>query len=160
MCFFRVLLGRPVPDELAPARAAPAPLPAKASPAAPARPDLRAGAVAALAVLQRDGRLVDFLLEDIDGYSDEQVGAAVREVHRGSRRALKEHFQLEPVRREAEGSKVGVEAGFDPGAIRLTGEVAGEPPFSGTLRHPGWRATKVELPSLADGIVAPAEVEL
>jgi hypothetical protein len=154
VCFFRVLLGRPLPAGLLTEGA-----PAKTQ-EPPRGPSPRDGAVALLALLQRDGRLIDFLLEDVDGYSDEQVGAAVRDVHRGCRKAILEHVEMAPVVPETEGARVTVAKGFDPGEIRLTGAVAGEPPFAGTLRHPGWKVAKVDLPKSADGIVAPAEVEL
>jgi hypothetical protein len=123
-------------------------------------PDLRI-----LAVLQRDGRLVDFLQEEIDAYSDAQIGAAVREVHRGSRKALRDYLGLEPVLAGDEGSTVLVPAGFDPAAIRLTGNVSGDPPFRGTLAHAGWKVARATLPVVPPArdhvmIVAPAEVEI
>jgi hypothetical protein len=117
-----------------------------------------------LAILQREGRLLDFLQEDVDGYSDAQIGAAVRDIHRGCKKALAEHMPLEPVLREAENAQVRVDPGFDPSRIRLVGNVVGEPPFTGALRHHGWRIARVTLPALARGtdptVVAPAEVEL
>jgi uncharacterized protein DUF2760 len=121
-------------------------------------------AVQLLAILQREGRLLDFLQEDVDGYSDAQVGAAVRDIHRGCKKALAEHMRVEPILREAENAQVRVDVGFDPSRIRLTGNVVGEPPFTGALRHHGWRIAKVTLPSAPRGtdptVVAPAEVEL
>ena len=127
---------------------------------APSGPDLRI-----LAVLQRDGRLVDFLMEDVDGYADAQVGAAVRDIHRGCRKALKDYLSIEPTLPGAEGSPVEVPAGFDPAQIRLSGDIKGSPPFKGVLKHHGWRVKSVHLPSLpgarADAaILAPAEVEV
>jgi len=127
---------------------------------APAGPDLRI-----LAVLQRDGRLVDFLMEDLDGYADAQVGAAVRDIHRGCRKALKDYLSIEPTLPGAEGSAVEVPAGFDPAQIRLSGDIKGSPPFKGVLKHHGWRVKSVHLPALpgarADAaILAPAEVEV
>jgi hypothetical protein len=117
-----------------------------------------------LGLLQRDGRLVDFLQEDVAGYSDAQVGAAARVVHEGCRKTLREHFVLAPVRAEDEGARITLERGFDAGAVRLAGHVVGEPPFTGTLIHRGWQALEVRLPKLAPGhelrVVAPAEVEL
>jgi hypothetical protein len=128
--------------------------------AAPTGPDLRV-----LAVLQRDGRLVDFLREDIDGYSDAQIGAAVRDIHRGCRKALREYLTVEPVLGAAEDSEVNVPADFDPAEIRLTGNVRGTPPFLGVLKHHGWRVKAVHLPALPgtqsdSAVLAPAEVEL
>lgn len=157
VAFFRVLLGRPLPAGL-PVEGAPAALPAPSASAEGAA--CERGAVSVLAMLQRDGRLIDFLEEDIDAYEDERVGAAARQVHRGCRRSLHEHFDLEPVMAREEGAEVEVEQGFDAVAIRLTGAVAGEPPFRGVLKHHGWRVRKATLPSAQDGIVAPAEVEL
>lgn len=117
-----------------------------------------------LGMLQRDARFIDFIEEDIAAYPDADVGAAARIVHEGCRKVLREHFIIEPVHSEAEGSRVSVPEGFDAGAIRLTGRVVGEPPFAGTLAHRGWRVTETRLPMLANGhdvsIVAQAEVEL
>jgi len=124
----------------------------------------RDGALALLALLQREGRLVDFLREPLDGFSDADIGAAARDVHRGCRKVLEQHLSLEPVMPGSEEAKVSVPKGFDPAEIRLIGEAKGEPPFRGTLRHHGWRVVDARLPALADGIdrmvVAPAEVEL
>jgi hypothetical protein len=153
--------GLPAPDA---AGSSPGPLPA--SPAAaspPPGPDPRP-ALQLLAALQREGRLVDFLQEDLTGFPDAAVGAAARTVHAGCRKALAEVLGLEPVLRDAEGAQVTVERGFDPAAVRLTGNVVGEPPFRGALRHHGWRAREVRLPPPPRGgdgsVVAPAEVEL
>src|SRR5690606_21370091 len=111
---------------------------------APARPaDLAAhhrdGALALLALLQREGRLVDFLREWRDGLEDADIGAAGRGSHGGCRKVLEEHFVVEAVMPGEEDDRVKVPAGFDPGEVRLIGKVAGEPPFTGTLRHHGWR---------------------
>lgn len=126
--------------------------------------DGNGAAVQLLAILQREGRLLDFLQEDVDAYSDAQIGAAVRDIHRGCKKALAEHMALEPVLREPENAQVRVDPGFDPSRIRLVGNVVGEPPFTGALRHHGWRIAKVTLPAPARGtdpsVVAPAEVEL
>lgn len=133
------------------------------SPARPLKSD-PAAAVQLLALLQRDGRLVDFLREDMQSYDDAQIGAAVRTIHEACRQVLAEHLQLEPVLSGREGEEVTVPEGFDPSAIRLTGNVSGHPPFRGALRHAGWRASRVTLPDQPAGqdprIVAPAEVEI
>ena len=117
-----------------------------------------------LALLQREGRFVDFLEEDVSGFADAQIGAAARVVHEGCRKAIREHFPLEPVRAEEEGSKVRIEKGFVAHAVRLTGNVTGEAPFTGTLAHRGWRVKEVKLPRMTEGhdatVVAPAEVEV
>ena len=123
-------------------------------------PDLRV-----LAVLQRDGRLIDFLQEEIDGYADAQIGAAVRDIHRGCRKALNEYLKLEPVMIGVEDQTVTVPADFDPAAIRLIGNVQGSPPFQGVLKHHGWRARAVQLPALPaarddSSVLSPAEVEI
>jgi Domain of unknown function (DUF2760) len=117
-----------------------------------------------LAILQREGRLLDFLLEDISAYQDAQVGAAVRDIHRGCRKAVDEHLVLERILAGDEGQPVTVPTGFDPAAIRLTGNVTGQPPFTGTLQHHGWRVKELKLPDVGTGrdafVVAPAEVSL
>jgi hypothetical protein len=122
------------------------------------------GALALLALLQREGRLVDFLTEAIDDAADDAIGAAVREVHRGCRKVLDQYLAMEPVMPGEEGEKASVPKGFDPAEIRLIGEAKGEPPYRGTLRHHGWRVVDAKLPALADGVdrtvLAPAEVEL
>ena len=124
----------------------------------------RDGALALLALLQREGRLVDFLREGLDTYSDADIGVAVRDIHRGCKKVIDEHFQLEAVMPGEEDTRVKVPAGFDPTEVRLIGKVSGEPPFTGTLRHHGWRVTEVKLPTLTDGVdrrvLAPAEVEI
>lgn len=152
--------------------------PAKADPIKPpAEPDRRAeerklgtaahhrdGALALLALLQREGRLVDFLRESLDGFSDADIGAAARDVHRGCKKVLDAHLTLEPVLPGAEEDTVSVPKGFDPLEIRLVGEARGEAPYRGTLRHHGWRATEIKLPTLTEGVdravLAPAEVEV
>jgi len=101
-----------------------------------------------LAILQEKGRLVDFLMDDIKGYSDAQVGAAARVLHEGCRAVLLEHFGIRPVREESEGSKVTVPAGYAPDECRLVGKIRGEAPFSGVLVHHGWRTESVKLPRL------------
>ena len=117
-----------------------------------------------LALLQREGRLLDFLLEDVQSYPDAQIGAAVRDIHRKCQSALKEHLVLEPVLGQAEGAKVEVPKGFDPSAIQLTGNVSGQPPFNGTLQHHGWRVKAIKLAPIPEGqddlVLMPAEVEI
>ncbi len=143
--------------------AAPVPTPA----AAPAPALKEASPVAALqllGLLQRDARFIDFVEEDIAGYTDTEIGAAARLVHDGCRAVLREHFTIRPVRDEAEGSRVTLADGFDATAVRLTGNVVGSAPFHGSLSHRGWKADEVRLPRLAERhdatVIAPAEVEL
>lgn len=126
----------------------------------PTGPDLRV-----LAVLQRDGRLIDFLEEDIDTYTDAQIGAAVRDIHRGCRKSLRDYLTIEPIMNVAEEEKVTIASDFDPAAIRLIGNVNGIPPFQGVLKHHGWRVKAVHLPLLPvardeTSVLSPAEVEI
>jgi hypothetical protein len=177
--FFRLLFGkklhpdaaRYLPEPAAPIAALPAAKP-EPKPSGPDKPKPRGevgqhhkdGALAFLALLQREGRLVDFLREGLEGHDDATIGAAARDVHRGCKKVLDEHFSLEPMLPGADESAVTVPKGFDPAEIRLIGEARGEPPFQGSLRHHGWRATATRLPGLAEGVdrsvVAPAEVEI
>jgi hypothetical protein len=117
-----------------------------------------------LAAFQREGRLVDFLRQDVAAFSDEDVGAAARVVHTGSRKVLQQFFELEPAVTGEEGMPMSVPIGFDAHRIRLTGNVTGQPPFKGTLKHHGWIATAVRMPEITGShdprVVAPAEVEL
>lgn len=139
-----------------------------AAPTVPPVPDLSkkpSGApLRLLALLQRDGRLLDFLLEDISGYDDAQVGAAVRDIHRACRKVVEEHLTLERILSGEEEHEVTVPGGFDPSAVRLTGNVTGQPPFRGVLRHAGWRVKNMKLAEPPAGqdefVVAPAEVNL
>jgi hypothetical protein len=125
---------------------------------------IHASGLAVLALLQREGRLVDFLQEDVASFSDEEIGAAARVVHAGSRKVLAQYVTLEPVLKDSEAAAVTVPAGFDAQRIRLTGNVAGQPPFKGALKHHGWVATSVRLPAVSSSldprVIAPAEVEL
>ena len=127
-------------------------------------PDRDDRAVQLLALLQRDGRLIDFFTEDIASYTDAQVGAAVRELHQNCRRVLERYVKLEPILGSAEGQSVTIQAGFDPAAIKVIGNIVGNPPLRGVLRHRGWRITQVQFPPLPEGagrsVVAPAEVEI
>jgi len=121
-------------------------------------------ALVLLSLLQKEGRFLDFLQEEVSSYADHDVGAAARVVHEGCQRVLKDHLSIAPVREEAEGSQVTLNKGFDPAAERPTGHVVGDPPFTGALVHRGWRAVDVRLPRVASSrdvrILAPAEVEL
>ena len=115
-------------------------------------------------LMQREGRLMDFLHEDLDGYDDAQIGAAVRSIHAGCRQLVEEYLNPEPVMDQHEGAVVEVPVDFDPGTIKLTGNVVGEPPFNGILRHKGWQVGKMNLPTLSGRqnaeIISPAEVEI
>lgn len=146
--------------------AAPAPVqaPAPAPAAAPLREATPDAALQLLSLFQREARLIDFTQENLSAYSDADIGAAARLVHEGCAKVLREHFTIDAVRSEAEGSRVTLPEGFDASAVRLTGNVVGKAPFTGTLSHRGWRASGVRLPKLAEAhdakVLAPAEVEL
>jgi hypothetical protein len=117
-----------------------------------------------LSAFQREGRFIDFLQDDVTAFSDADVGAAARVVHAGCRKVLTEYFAVEPVLREPEGARVTVPSGFDAARIRLTGNVAGQPPFAGALKHHGWVTRQVRFPTFSESVdprvLAPAEVEL
>lgn len=181
VCFFRVLFWPRFAAEILPAyqarkqlgAGAPAPKAEGETPAAPAAPvapkepppeQAHASSLFLLSMLQREGRLLDFVQEDLTGFQDADVGAAARVVHEGCRKVLRQYLTLEPVQKEGEGAKVTVPQGFDANRVRLTGNVAGQPPYTGTLKHPGWVATEVKLPRPPEAldlkVIAPAEVEL
>lgn len=152
------LLTGPAPEAAA---AEPPPPPAKPAPPKPARSE----ALSLLAMLQREARLVDFLQEPIAGYSDEQIGAAVRDVHRDSAAVLERVFGLRPVLSAEEGSQVEAPDDFDASRYRLTGNVKDHPPYRGQLAHHGWEATRNAVPEWTGGaaganVVAPAVVEI
>ncbi len=117
-----------------------------------------------LAVLQREGRIMDFFFENLAEYSDAQIGTAVRGIHENCRKVIEKYLAPQSVVRESEGDAITVEEGFDPSALKLTGNVTGAPPFRGTVRHRGWKVRKLELPTLSGSpdpkIIAPAEVEV
>jgi hypothetical protein len=175
VCFFRILFGKKLPDDAAkflPEREQPKLPPPPVDkpvekPKVSAGQHQKEGALALLALLQREGRFIDFVRDPamLDAStSDADIGAAVRAVHRGCLKVLEQYLSFEPVMPQDEESKVSVPKGFDPSEIRLIGEAKGEAPFRGTLRHKGWRVVEAKLPALAEGvdrtIVAPAEVEL
>lgn len=152
--------------DLRDAKPAPAALPPK--PVEPPKekkgPSYEDGALVVLAILQREGRFLDFVGDDVATASDADVAAAARVVHEGCRAALKRHVDVVPLRDDAEGSVVTIEPGYDANATKLTGKVTGKGPWKGSLRHKGWRATSVTLPQPAIGhdatALAAAEVEI
>jgi hypothetical protein len=131
----------------------------------PPKVPLRSEAITLLATLQREARFVDFLKEQLGGYTDAQIGAVARDVHRDCGLVIERLFGPVPVLSQEEGSEVEVPGGFDSGRFRLTGNVAGEPPFRGRLAHHGWEATRCDVPAWSGKatsarVIAPAEVEL
>ena len=173
-CFLSILFQAAIPQDIAEKLVRPAspvaPTPTAAPPvtrlkeAPPPPAESCDRAVQMLALLQRDGRLIDFLAENISPYPDVQLGAAVRNIHESCNQALDRYVTLEPILDSEEEQPVTVPAGFDPAAIKLIGNVVGAPPVRGVLRHRGWRVKAVNLPPLPQGsgrmVVAPAEVEL
>ena len=155
--FFTILFKGRLPEAL---QAPPPSQPATASPAG----DTSDRAIQMLALLQRDGRLIDFLMEDLTSYSDAQFGAGVRELHTACRGVFTRYVTLEPILAGKEGEQTRVSEDIDPAVVHLVGNVRGHPPFPGTLLHRGWQATKIELPPLGPAagrrIVAQAEVEV
>lgn len=115
-----------------------------------------------LAFLQEEGRLVDFLQEDISEYDDEQVGAAVREVHKKTAKALNKIFIIESITEQSEGEKIKILENFDTNSIKLVGNVTNASSFSGTVQHHGWKIveTKQLPPKDNSSIIAQAEVEI
>jgi hypothetical protein len=161
--FFSILFKGALSDDLAAAlglsrRAVAKPAPAPTAPATPSD-----GALQILAILQRDSRLIDFVMEDVSAYSDDQVGAAVRSLHDQCRDALNRYIQLAPVIDGVEGTFTRL-ATIDPSSVKLLGNVPPKPPPGGILRHKGWRCLKVDLPALQGKqdvrVIAPAEVEI
>lgn len=157
-------------DEILRQRGLPAPEPRQLPP----RPEahrttppgpVRSEAITLLATLQREARFVDFIKEPLGGYSDAQIGAVARDVHRDCAAVLERLFGIQPLVEQPEGTPIEVPAGFDASRYRLTGNVTGEAPFRGRLMHHGWVAAKCEVPAWTGSsdsarIVAPVEVEL
>jgi hypothetical protein len=162
-CYFRILFDGAFASRAWSVREAKA-LPAPAHAPTPSHATDATSALQLLSLLQREGRLVDFLQQDVATFSDADVAAAARVVHEGCRKALSSHVTVEAVRTEGEGARVTLAAGFDADQVKLVGDVKGEPPYTGVLRHRGWRAAKIDLPRLVGEhdarVLAPAEVEL
>jgi hypothetical protein len=131
-------------------------------PPKPARPD--GAPLRMLALLQAEARLVDFLMEDLSGAGDAQIGQAVREIHKKAAAALRQHTTIEPVLTGVEGESTTIPSGFDPSAVRVVGNVTGSPPFTGSINHPGWRVKELKLAAPPEGadefVLQPAEVQI
>lgn len=170
--FFAILFAGKLPADIAkaygffPSRQQPTPKAAPQTKAAPQAAQVKPsdGALQMLNILQRDSRLVDFLMEDISPYSDDQVGAAVRNIHDQCRETLDRYVHLSPVIDGVEGTFTKLDTS-DPNVVKLLGNVpaSGKAP-GGLLRHKGWRADRIELPPLSApqnaSIIAPAEIEV
>lgn len=117
-----------------------------------------------LSLLQREGRLVDFLQEDLTAHGDAEIGAAVRQIQETCHEVLGKYVAPTPIMDSEEGETVTIEAGFDPNTVKLVGNISGDPPFKGIVQHRGWRAARVDLPTLSGSrnpaVIVPAEVEI
>ncbi|MFM7130014.1 MAG: DUF2760 domain-containing protein [bacterium] len=155
--FFNSLLNPETAQRVALALNPPPPPPPE--PPKPPTFDLRV-----LALLQRDGRLIDFLMEQIDGFDDAQIGSAVRDIHAKCRKTMLDHFTIEPIG-GAEGTSLQVHVGYDPATTRLLGQVSGSGPWKGSVTHGGWQATSVKIPEIPGAfgevpVLHPVEVEV
>ena len=171
-CWFSILVHGRIPPDVLPqligSEARQMPVGARSAAAEPkkaeAPPESTDRALQMLGLLQREGRLVDFLFEDISSYPDAQIGAAVRSVHGSCREAIEHYIKLAPIINSEEDQPVTLQAGFDAASIKLIGNVSSGQPVRGVLRHRGWQAVAVNLPSLSEGagrkVIAPAEVEV
>jgi hypothetical protein len=165
LTLFKAAIAGQVDKLLGGAQPAPGPAPPQPKQTPAPKPPARSEAITLLAALQREARFVDFIQESLAGYSDAQIGAVARDVHRDSAAVIDRLFALKPATSQDEGSEVELTKGFDAGRFRLTGNVAGEPPLRGRLIHPGWEAAKCELPTWTGSkdsarVIAPAEVEI
>jgi hypothetical protein len=144
-----------LPAPAAPRREAP-------SAVAASEPTATTGALQLLSLLQREGRFVDFVQQDVAAFADADIGAAARVVHEGCRRALRAHARVVSVRSESEGSSLVLDKASPD--VKLVGNVAGAAPYRGVLRHRGWRVEELTLPTLLGShdpkLVAAAELEL
>ena len=166
--FFSILFSGELPADIAQAFGYAKPVTMKAAPSPPAAPKPAAptvttadGAALMLGLLQREARMLDFLMEDVSPYSDEQVGAVARDVQEQARKTLDRYCKLVPVIDAVEETTVQT-AGLDGASYKLIGNVPanGKAP-SGVLRHKGWKAEKIDLPSTKPSLIlAPAELEV
>jgi hypothetical protein len=195
--FFRVLFNKVLATDVArvldgessalaekPATEAAAPVTLSKPKAAQKPVATRSEALTLLAALQREGRLVDFLREDLGGATDAQIGAVARDLQRDCRAAVERFFALAPLSEQSEGSRIELPAGYDAaryhvlgksgsntGGSPAAGKVDCEPQSDGleaavcgVVLHPGWRATKCDVPTYTGPesghlVIAPCEVE-
>jgi hypothetical protein len=119
-----------------------------------------------LCLLQEKGRFLDFVMDDVAPYTDQQIGSAARVVHSGCSSVIREYFRIAPVIEGSEGARATIDSDAESGRYRLFGKLTGQPPFTGTVIHRGWQANEVKLPervgtvSTASGVIAPAEIEI
>lgn len=167
--FFRVLGDRDFAQRVRGLSDVPdTPVPAVAAPVSAAKPEAKAGrsdALTLIAELQREARFVDFLMEPIGEYTDAQIGAAARDVHKNAEAVIRRIFDPAPLRMEPENSSIEVPVGFEPLEFRFSGETPEKPPFEGTVRHHGWKASRCDMPewtgpARALSVICPVEVEV
>lgn len=169
--FFSLLFSGMLPDKIARAYGYIRPEDVKPAPAPPPVPQVRTsdGALQMLGILQRDARLIDFLMEDISAYTDDQVGAAVRTLHEQAGAAIKRYVTLSPIIDGVEGTYTETKAAGSLAksatALKFVGNVPAQGrPGGGILRHKGWNVVTVELPEVKPNlkvqILAPAEIEV
>ncbi len=164
-CFFALLFGGSLSPQLISDLGLAPKLKQPEKPAAPPPPVFKPadGALQILGILQRDSRIIDFLMEDITSYEDEQIGAAVRSMQTAARDALIRYVSLAPVIDGVEGTFTKAPSST-PDAVKFLGNVPATGATGGTLRHRGWRASSVSLPPLNpkqdNTVVAPAEIEV
>jgi hypothetical protein len=163
--FFSILFSGILPEDVAAGlgyeKLKPVPVVAPVEP-----PKISDGALQILHILQRDSRFIDFLMEDISGYADDQIGAAVRALHDECKASVTRHVSLVSVIDGVEGTfqRLDGSRAPDPNRIKLIGNVPanGRVP-GGLLRHRGWMASAVTLPPLGKQdatVLAPAELEI
>lgn len=160
---FGFLQKKETPAVIAPSQPTPAPAPVPA----PIPPRAEAEIVALLSLLQSEGRFVDFVFEEIAGASDQQLGVVARVIHAGCKKVVGEYFEIERIEKNREGSLISLPTGYNATEYKLLGSVPEQPPYEGTLLHPGWKATAVKLPRVTGTsekhpwpTIAPAEVEI
>lgn len=145
----------------APTKSSEKPSPAPQKPAE--TPPKRSEALTLLSALQREARLIDLIMEPLEGVEDAAIGAAVREVLRDSQKTLNRMFALQPLADEPEGDAIDLPASPSPAMYRLVGNANSA--TRGTVAHRGWRATKCEVPKWTgaaseSNVLAPIEVEV
>ena len=124
-----------------------------------------AGTLYSLVLLQREGRLVDFIKEDIKNYDDAQIGAAVRQIHASCAKVLNENFNIKALYdKNQEGDTISLSENFNAEEVRLSGNVPSKGPYKGILRHKGWNSASINLPKktskTSSMVVCPAEIEI
>ena len=121
-----------------------------------------------LGILQEKGRFMDFVMDDITSYNNEQVGAAARVVHQGCSKVMSEYFSIVPLHEGAEGDSVVLQEGYNPAEYRPVGKLADGARIQGKITHRGWKATEIKLPRRAETaagsedrfVITPAEIDV